>query len=38
MFSTMTPYLNAFVELARHNIPLDNIMALNDDIEKSCAK
>lgn len=35
MFSTMTPYLNAFVELARHNIPLDNIMTLSDDIEKN---
>lgn len=38
MFSTMTPYLNAFVELARHNIPLDNIMTLNNDIEKSFTK
>lgn len=32
MFGTMTPFLNAFVELARHNIPLDNIMLIHDKI------
>ncbi|GLR09608.1 anaerobic sulfatase maturase [Mixta theicola] len=35
MFSTMLPYLNAFVELAKHNIPLDNIMSIYDDISPS---
>lgn len=32
MFATMVPYLNAFVELARHNVPLDYIMSINDKI------
>ncbi|HBQ3847460.1 TPA: anaerobic sulfatase maturase [Salmonella enterica subsp. enterica serovar Senftenberg] len=35
MFGTMTPYLNAFVELARHGIPLDNIMLINDKIKSA---
>lgn len=32
MFANMVPYLNAFVELARHNVPLDYIMSINDKI------
>lgn len=32
MFGTMIPYLNAFVELSKHNIPLDNIMLIHDKI------
>ncbi|QBX79797.1 anaerobic sulfatase maturase [Citrobacter tructae] len=35
MFATMVPYLNAFVELARHNVPLDYIMSINDKIASS---
>ncbi|AFJ45193.1 anaerobic sulfatase maturase [Shimwellia blattae] len=32
MFATMVPYLNAFVELAKHRIPLDNIMKIQGSI------
>lgn len=32
MFKTMVPYLNAFVELARHDVPPEHIMAIADDI------
>ncbi|EGM2345321.1 anaerobic sulfatase maturase [Salmonella enterica] len=32
MFSTMLPYLNAFAELEKHNIPLTEIMKIHDKI------
>lgn len=34
MFSSMTPYLNAFVELARHGIPLEHIMLINNELSE----
>lgn len=36
MFSSMTPYLNAFVELARHGIPLEHIMLINNELSECC--
>lgn len=33
LFATITPYMNAFAELARHRIPLEKIMELAEQIE-----
>lgn len=35
LFVTMTPYMNAFVELARNGIPLVEIMGIAEQIEKA---
>ncbi|WP_202302134.1 anaerobic sulfatase maturase [Dryocola clanedunensis] len=35
LFATMTPYMNAFVELARNGIPLEKIMDIAEQIESA---